>query len=124
MCYFVIKLKCQSLESKNKYLTNGKRFRLFDDSFCLYIRTKSTKGEQEEKRRRNENITESTATNSKHYFSRIIYIMKMKSELDFENFFWFFSPTLLCISPIPTKENKMRYNIQAINLTTIENVSI
>lgn len=90
MCYFVIKLKCQSLESKNKYLTNGKRFRLFDDSFCLYIRTKSTKGEQEETRRRNENITESTATNSKHYFSRIIYIMKMKSELDFENFFWFF----------------------------------
>lgn len=50
--------------------------------------------------------------------------MKMKSELDFENFVWCFSPTSLCISPIPTKENKMRYNMQAINLTTIENVSI
>lgn len=68
MCYFIIKLKCKSLESKNKYLTIANGFRLFDDSFCLYIRTKSTKGEQEETRRRNENITESTATNSKHFF--------------------------------------------------------
>lgn len=48
----------------------------------------------------------------------------MKSELDLGNFVVFFFPTLLCTSLIPTKEDKMRYNMQAINLTTIEDVSI
>lgn len=53
-----------------QYFTIGKRFRLVDDSLCLYIRIKTTKEEQEETKRRMKNITKSTTKNSKRVFFR------------------------------------------------------